>query len=313
MQLFKRHKLLFTLLTLITGTILFFCYKDVFSSWGGKSNQGEVVEKSSTFTVTEPLLESEQDRRSEKNKPGQILYRVESGDTLSGIAEKNGIDVETILGANSNVNSDRLDVGQELVILPVKGVLHRVEPGETVEAIALRYGVMIESILEANTNVDPLRLQIGQSLIIPGAKPASPVREVSVTSRSGTGRKFIPPVQVLLTDGFGQRINPVNGSRDFHEGWDLAAPEGAPIKAVGDGEVIFAGWDGGYGLAVKINHGKGITTLYAHTSALLVSPGDRVFQGTIIAKVGNTGISTGSHLHFEVRKNESPVDPGLFF
>ncbi|SFQ99449.1 LysM peptidoglycan-binding domain-containing M23 family metallopeptidase [Desulfoscipio geothermicus] len=235
---------------------------------------------------------------------------------MSGIAERYGIDVETILGANDLPNPHRLDVGQELVILPVKGLLHRVVPGETLAAIALRYRVEVESILEANSNLDPLGLQPGQKIIIPGARPVRTMRStanVPATSRSGTARKFTLPVQGRLTAGYGQRTHPITGSRDFHEGWDLAAPEGTPIRAAAAGRVTFAGWDGGYGLAVRIDHGNGVTTLYAHASSILVSVGEQVSPGTVIARVGNTGLSTGPHVHLEVRVDGRPVDPGQYF
>jgi murein DD-endopeptidase MepM/ murein hydrolase activator NlpD len=95
----------------------------------------------------------------------------------------------------------------------------------------------------------------------------------------------------------------------MHTGIDISAHSGTPIKAAAGGEVVFAGWWGGYGNVVIIDHGGGISTLYAHCSAIYVRKGQSVSQGEVIAAVGSTGLSTGPHLHFEVRKNGKPVDP----
>ena len=127
----------------------------------------------------------------------------------------------------------------------------------------------------------------------------------------GTGR-FIFPTNGRITSRFGNRIHPILGYRRFHAGIDFGASYGTTIRAADSGQVIFAGWYGGYGLAVIVNHGNGLTTLYAHTSRLLVSEGTYVQQGQAIATVGSSGLSTGPHLHFEVRRNGAPIDPGGF-
>ena len=124
----------------------------------------------------------------------------------------------------------------------------------------------------------------------------------------GTGT-MVFPVNAPLTSGFGTRIHPILGYRRFHAGVDFGASTGSPIWAADSGQVIFAGWYGGYGRAVIINHGSGITTLYGHASQVYVSEGQMVQQGQAIAAVGSTGLSTGPHLHFEVRQNGTPVNP----
>lgn len=123
---------------------------------------------------------------------------------------------------------------------------------------------------------------------------------------------FITPVRGRLTSRFGMRVHPIYHIRKMHTGIDLSAPSGTPIKAVAGGTVVFSGWWGGYGKVVIIDHGGGISTLYGHCSALYVSKGQYVKQGQVIAEVGSTGLSTGPHLHFEVRKNGKPVDPLAF-
>ncbi|MBD1907349.1 peptidoglycan DD-metalloendopeptidase family protein [Funiculus sociatus GB2-A5] len=127
--------------------------------------------------------------------------------------------------------------------------------------------------------------------------------------KRSTGGIFGYPSDAAISSNFGWRIHPILGYRRLHSGLDFAASYGSTIRAAESGEVIFAGWYGGYGKAVIVNHGKGITTLYAHSSQLYVSEGQLVRRGDAIASVGSTGFSTGPHLHFEVRKNGEPVDP----
>jgi murein DD-endopeptidase MepM/ murein hydrolase activator NlpD len=119
--------------------------------------------------------------------------------------------------------------------------------------------------------------------------------------RSSSG--FIWPASGVVTSGFGWRWG------RMHEGLDIAASYGAPISAASSGTVIYAGWMGGYGNLVVIDHGGGLATAYGHQSSIAVSSGSQVSQGQTIGYVGSTGHSTGPHLHFEVRVNGSAVDP----
>lgn len=124
----------------------------------------------------------------------------------------------------------------------------------------------------------------------------------------GTGR-FIFPANASISSGFGYRVHPILGYKRFHSGVDFAAAYGSTFRAADSGRVIFAGWYGGYGQAVIIDHGGGLTTLYGHASRLLVHEGQTVQQGQAIGAVGSTGLSTGPHLHFEVRQGGNPVNP----
>lgn len=138
------------------------------------------------------------------------------------------------------------------------------------------------------------------------AMPAPPPAALAPASATPAG-----PGEVTghVTSGFGFRNHPITGDHRFHTGVDLRAAEGAPIRAVAEGVVKAAGPRGGYGNAVEIDHGDGTSTLYAHASALLVQPGQRVTRGEPVALVGQTGQATGPHLHFELRRHDHPVDP----
>lgn len=120
---------------------------------------------------------------------------------------------------------------------------------------------------------------------------------------------FILPLRGRFTSRFGSRIHPLFGRRHLHTGLDIAAPRGTPVRAAASGVVLFAGWYGGYGKLVVLDHGQGLSTLYGHLSVVGVAVGQRVARNQVIGRVGSTGYSTGPHLHFEVRQNGRPVDP----
>lgn len=144
---------------------------------------------------------------------------------------------------------------------------------------------------------------------------AARIRAMQMTPRgrarmlkAWTGR-FIRPVDGPVTSNYGMRFHPILHRSRMHTGVDFGAGYGTPIRAAAGGEVVMASYMRGYGNTVVIDHGGGVTTLYAHCSALLVGEGQSVRQGQVIARVGSTGLSTGPHLHFEVRHNGTPVNP----
>lgn len=137
------------------------------------------------------------------------------------------------------------------------------------------------------------------------------IRRLQQTSQGPglVGNLYWPTTDRLITSPFGYRVHPIWRIRMFHSGVDISGSYGNPIYAVNDGRVIYSGWQSGYGKVVIIDHGNGMSTLYAHCSQLLVNEGDQVKRGQLIGRIGSTGWSTGPHLHFEVRKNGTPVDP----
>lgn len=241
-----------------------------------------------------------------ENTPGpdQIsIYVVREGDNIGAIAEMFGVSVNTIVWAN-DLKSRIVKAGQELVILPVTGVRHEVKKGDTLDSIVKGYKANLEEVSFYNNISEDSDLALGSVVIIPdgevSAKVSSPARGTSVGAAvaSSGGGYFIRPTRGVKTQG-------VHGNN----GVDIAAPTGTPIYASAGGTVIISrsgGWNGGYGNYVVIRHGNGMQTLYAHNSQNLVGTGQWVDQGQVIGYVGNTGKSTGSHLHFEVRGGRNP-------
>lgn len=181
---------------------------------------------------------------------------------------------------------------------------HVVAPGENLYRIGLRYGVPAAVIARANGISDVTQLSVGQRLLIPGirgsrASDSSP----SAMARYDGPLRFRWPLKARLTSRFGQR-----GSRP-HEGIDLGAPPGTPIFAAEAGRVIHSGRFGAYGKVVILKHAGAYRSVYAHARKLFVAKGDFVERGQKIAEVGATGRATGPHLHFEIRRGDTPHDP----
>lgn len=238
------------------------------------------------------------------NPPGvaltspQSYYEVKEGDTLWAIAKKNGLSVEVLAAVNELRDQDRIHAGQVLK-MPSDCTVHRVQPGETVWDIARMYQVDIDAIAARNGLTNIHSIIEGQRLYIPLAAS----RAETLPSRGLDIPPLAWPLAGNITSAFGLR----DGRP--HEGIDIAAEEGTPVRASAPGRVVFAGPRGTYGLTVIIDHGGGTRTLYAHCSRLLVAEGGMVDSTTVIALAGNTGRSTGPHLHLEVLKDGRPLDP----
>lgn len=265
-----------------------------------------------------------------------VKYTVQAGDTVFGVAEKFGLKPETILWANQFVlgdNPHNLRPGQELNILPVNGTYHRWSAGDGLNAVAKFFSVKPEDIVEFPGNgLDPDTLGdysrpnivAGTWLVIPGGSrefvnwsaPEIPRDNPGVAKVLGAGAcgsvangaigagVFVWPANNHFLSGFD--YNP--GAN--HAGIDVDGETGDPVYAVDNGVVVYAGWnDWGYGNMVVINHGNGWQTLYAHLDQYYVQCGQSVYMTNIIGALGNTGNSTGSHLHFEMMYNGTKVNP----
>ena len=243
----------------------------------------------------------------QKTNSGEIrVYTVREGDSLSQVAEMFGVTANTIMWANDINRANEIRPGDTLVILPIVGVQHEVKKGDTMGTIAKKYEGNIEEILSYNQLTSADQLSLGDTIIIPGgAMHAAPVKvarsasPVSVSGASSVASSFMHPAPgSVKTQG-------VHG----YNAVDLAGALGSTVRAAAAGEVIVSkrsGWNGGYGQYVVIRHGDGTQTLYAHLSSNSVGVGAYVSAGETIGGMGNTGRSTGTHLHFEVRGTRNP-------
>ncbi len=237
---------------------------------------------------------------SAKAMTGEIsVYTVRAGDTLSHIAEMYGVTANTILWANDLTKATAIREGQTLIILPIVGVQHVVKKGDTLATIAKKYEGRVDEILAYNQLTEEGGLTVGETIVIPGGQ----IKAVSPAPGTKKG-----------TSGGAWLAHPVPGAvktQGIHgyNAIDLAASIGTAIRAAGAGEVLVSkssGWNGGYGQYIVIRHANGAQTLYAHLSRNDVGVGTTVSQGQVIGAMGNSGRSTGSHLHFEVRGASNP-------
>jgi murein DD-endopeptidase MepM/ murein hydrolase activator NlpD len=192
-----------------------------------------------------------------------------------------------------------------------QGTYHVVTPGETLFRIGKAYGVTYQELARVNGIKDAGQIKVGQRIFIPGATRPLPVETITpvepppaapVSPEPGF-ETFLWPVNGTINSGFGPR-----GS-GFHDGIDIAAPEGTPILAIEAGEVIYSDQLRGYGNMVILRHAGGIISVYAHNESNLVREGQSVVRGEIVARVGSTGRVSGPHLHFEIRRNNAAQDP----
>lgn len=229
------------------------------------------------------------------------LYVVREGDTLSGIAEMFDVSVNTIAWANT-IKGRYIQPGQELVILPVTGIQHVIQKGDTIASLAKKYNADPSEIAHFNELAIEASLAIGTTLTIPDGEIPAPAPSKGSprgsSSVAASGYYGWPLDGGVITQG-------IHG----YNALDIGAGYATDIYASAGGTVMIArngGWNGGYGNYAVIQHSNGTQTLYAHASQVLVSSGQEVPKGALIAKVGSTGKSTGNHLHFEVRGASNP-------
>lgn len=261
-------------------------------------------------------------------------YTVVKGDNLWNIAIDNTIPLAEIIRLNPSLNPDKIWPGDQILFVPQDPLLD-VQVNLTTkvfEPMGYRTEYIQDKTLYAsqrivvkpgkegikNVTYDITMLNgYAQDVIV--EQETQLVAPVNAVVRVGTKRTLVRisnsnfgVTTGRLSSDYGYRIHPITGVRTFHAGIDIATPVGTAVYAYTDGTVVAAGWDNSYGRYVKISHGNGLETLYLHLSSIEVSVGDKVKVGNKIAKVGNTGFSTGPHLHFEVRVNGASKSPWAY-
>lgn len=269
------------------------------------SNVSEFTSPSAVASSVDFTDYGVQTQVSEKPRDQVISYTVVKGDTLSTIAEKFGVSVNTIKWSN-DIQRDSLTIGQDVKIPPVTGVVHRVRDGETVYSIAKKYKTDAQKIVNFPFNdfsdLDTFALNVGQTLIVPdGVVEAAPA--------------IVIPAPPVFAGGSGQFMWPTNGTITqypiwYHNAVDIANNAAPPVAAADEGVVTTVEYlKYGYGQHVAITHGNGFQTLYGHLSEIYVTNGQKVSRGTVIGRMGSSGRSTGTHLHFEIRYNGVTQNP----
>jgi murein DD-endopeptidase MepM/ murein hydrolase activator NlpD len=238
------------------------------------------------------------------------VYEVKKGDTLQDVAALFNVSVNTIIWAN-NLSSKTITKGDTLIILPVTGIKHVVKKGDSISSVAKKYKADAQDIAIYNGLSVDSSLTLGDTVIVPDG-------EIEIASQPKT--KTSPKTKSRILNSYtysapsGFLARPVVGGRKTqgihgHNGIDIAATPGTPVLAAASGRAIVAkigGYNGGYGNMIIITHEKGVQTVYAHLQNVYITQGQTVTQGQTIGEVGNTGRSTGPHLHFEVRGAKNP-------
>lgn len=227
---------------------------------------------------------------------------VRERETLSGIALRYGLRMDTLVSFNQINDVRRMQIGSRLQVPSTDGLRHIVRQGESLEGIARRFNTNTVQLIDAN-NLRSDSLSVGQELFIPDA------RMNDTDLRMALGELFVYPTQGRFTSGFGYRNDPFTGVRRFHNGIDIANNPGTRITAARVGRVADQGVHPTYGNYIIISHDGGFQSLYAHLQRIDVRRGQYVTQGQAIGTMGSTGRSTGPHLHFSIFHNGNPVDP----
>jgi len=241
------------------------------------------------------------------------LYHSQAGDRFSGLSTKFNLLETTLRSLNQANDGSEPEPNSPLLIPSQDGIFHVVRPGQGLNDIARAYGVPFRDILKANRVRGDSDLRPGQVLYLPGATYLSQ-KDVAWLTLSSLQPKtaFLKPTTGRFADGFGMRIHPITHIKAFHEGLDLAPGWGARVVATQDGTVQFANFRAGYGRLIVLDHGGGLTSWYGHLDEIRVKAGQKVKKGQLIGKVGNSGRTTGPHLHFEIRLNGKPQNPLLY-
>ena len=279
---------------------------DESSTNGADTNQDP--EQDSLQAVSGPLRVSTEDIDFPTSDTISV-YEVKKGDTIQDVAKLFDVSVNTIMWAN-NLKSRTLTKGDTLIILPITGIKYTVKKGDTLALIAKKYKADDQDIASYNGLALDSALTVGDTVIVPDGeidvvlptKPKSSIKKPRILN----SYTYSAPRGFLIRPIIGGRKSQgIHG----HNGVDLASSIGTPVMASADGRVIVAkkgGYNGGYGSMIIISHEKGVQTVYAHLNDVYISQGQTVKQGQVIGELGNSGKSSGPHLHFEVRGAKNP-------
>lgn len=233
-------------------------------------------------------------------------YRIRRGDMISVIAERFGVSQDTLISVNNIRQTRRIQIGEYLCVPSMPGILYTTKKaGETAESIAQSYQVSAKKTAAVNHLIEQNPLPAGTTVFVPDAFLDW------VTRQEINGDLFRRPLRrrYYMSSRFGWRRSPFTGKRTFHNGVDMAAAAWTPVYAALAGRVTSAGYGTVYGNYVIVTHHSGYRTLYGHMAGIKVKTGQYVDTKTVLGWVGNTGLSTGPHLHFSVFKYGSPVNP----
>jgi len=232
-------------------------------------------------------------------------YKVTKGDSVSGIAQKHGVSVGAIIASNNIKNARRLQEGTILRIPNIDGIPYQIQRGDNLSKISASFNVPLEVILDVN-DIKSDNIKPGENLFIPGA------RMNDIDLRMSLGELFMYPLPTkrYITSYYGMRKDPISGALQFHDGVDFRANTGTTVMAALDGTISVVSESWLYGKYIIMSHPNGYKTLYGHLNAYSVKQGDRVARGKKIGEVGNTGYSTGPHLHLGIYdKNNKLINP----
>ena len=278
-------------------------------SMGGRESD---VEVELVALETSGVLEPEDLTQSQPRMLLFSSYTVQKGEVLGEIAKKFGLSISTLVSVNDIKNTRTVPVGKVLRIPNQDGVFYKIKSGDTLGIIAEKHKADVSEIQAANELFSD-KINPNKSLFIPGASAPweeAPVIVAVAVPRPQvivSGNIFDWPVRGRITSGYGYRRSPFG--RGLHDGLDIGAPMSTPVRAAMAGRVESVGYDNVYGNFVIIRHTEGYKTLYGHLESCEARSGAYVDIDTVIGYVGNTGQSTGPHLHFTVYKDGSSINP----
>jgi murein DD-endopeptidase MepM/ murein hydrolase activator NlpD len=294
------------------------------------------IEKS--FKSAKPFTKSEILNELRKKDPRwhYSRYTIKKGDTLWGIAKAYSTTHRLIIRTNAIKGPENIKEGRELDIPNKRGSWYLVKKGDTLDRISDLSKTGVNMLKEQNPG-NSKKIKTGERIFIPDGsisaenkekiainkerrkdedsrkkdndRDSSTVRASETRANRLVKTDFLWPLKGKITSGFGVRSDPFSGEKKFHNGIDISAELNTPVKSVADGTIIFSGWKDEYGNLVVVKHSNGYVSVYGHNSTIKVHDGDTVKKGQIISLSGMTGAVTGAHLHFELQKYQTPLNP----